>query len=105
MFCLLLNAEQLLVPDYHMMDMNIISLVTISLLMVSAYELLRGTVVATGGNRIDIIFPNLMSTGGRRLHQILDRTGRVLLPNSCIVYRLKWSLKKRPKLFCTPALR
>lgn len=43
MFCLLLNAELLLVPDYHMMDMNIISLVTISLLMVSVYRELRET--------------------------------------------------------------
>lgn len=78
MFCLLLNAEQLLVPDYHMMDMNIISLVTISLLMVSAYEL-RGTVAATGGNRIDIYISKLgvrrtTSAKMRRLHQILDRT-------------------------------
>lgn len=31
----MLNALLFLVPDYHMMDMNIISLVTISLLMVS----------------------------------------------------------------------
>lgn len=33
-FCFSLNALLLLVPEYHMMDMNIISLVTISLLMV-----------------------------------------------------------------------
>lgn len=42
MFCLLLNADLLLVPDFHMMDMNIISLVTISLLMVSAFKLRGG---------------------------------------------------------------
>lgn len=35
MFCFSLNALLFLVPEYHMMDMNIISLVTISLLMVS----------------------------------------------------------------------
>lgn len=35
LFCLTLNALLLLVPEYHMMDMNIISLITISLLMVS----------------------------------------------------------------------
>lgn len=41
MFCGLLNADLLLVPTYHMMDMNIISLVTISLLMVRAVFKLR----------------------------------------------------------------
>lgn len=34
-FCITLNVLLLLVPEYHMMDMNIISLITISLLMVS----------------------------------------------------------------------
>lgn len=34
-FCITLNALLLVVPEYHMMDMNIISLITISLLMVS----------------------------------------------------------------------
>ena len=36
MFCLTINALLLHVPEYHMMDMNIIALVTISLLMVSS---------------------------------------------------------------------
>ena len=34
-FCVTLNVLILTIPEYHMMDMNIISLVTISLLMVS----------------------------------------------------------------------
>lgn len=52
MFCLLLNADLLLVADYHMMDMNIISLVTISLLMVRARLGFTGESVAMRGTRI-----------------------------------------------------
>lgn len=54
MFCLLLNADLLLVPDYHMMDMNIISLVTISLLMVSVYTL-QVAAVAADGERFQLL--------------------------------------------------
>lgn len=37
-FCLTLNMLLYLVPEYHMMDMNIITLITISLLMVSYFS-------------------------------------------------------------------
>ena len=62
MFCLLLNAELLLVAEYHMMDMNIISLVTISLLMVSMCIKTTGR-DSGGGWKTNAAVPSLMPAG------------------------------------------
>ncbi|CAN0073866.1 unnamed protein product [Ectocarpus sp. 6 AP-2014] len=62
MFCISLNALLLLVPEFHMMDMNIISLVTISLLM----DLQYAYVLAV--NVVDVVAYTAAMVGAQTHH-------------------------------------
>ncbi|CAM9853382.1 unnamed protein product, partial [Scytosiphon promiscuus] len=71
LFCFSLNALLFLVPEYHMMDMNIISLVTISLLMDLQYAFVLVV------NVLDVVLYTAAMVGAQT-HQGEDVVGYLL---------------------------